>query len=183
MSITKRPKGPFPHNVEPVENPGRGVISARSKEMERALRRPPTHGFKPLRRALKKLGTERLDQRTDMAREAKKWKDAMTAELGGTLSVRQSTVLEMAAQCWLQVKRLDAWLGNQTSLAQHKKRTVVPVLIERDRLAQRLERTLHELPALAAAPTESVTEILNSIRETPEQGISLPSPPLMPRTT
>src|SRR5262245_31905147 len=95
----------------------------------RAGGRPPIHGAKTLRRAVTLLTTRGLDGRSKVALAVKAWKADIRADLGGDLTRQQEAVLELAAQQWVQVSSLDAWLAQQPSLVLARKRTVLPVLM------------------------------------------------------
>ena len=60
-----------------------------------------THGLKTMRRELAVLTTKRLDGRTVMAREVRRWKDDVRRDLGEDLTRAQETILEAAAQSWV----------------------------------------------------------------------------------
>lgn len=91
------------------------------------------------------LGTKRLDQRSAVAVAARRFKAELTADLGGDPSRAQATLIEMAARTWIIVEALDDWLMRQPSLVLHRKRTVVPVLLQRQQLADSLARLLERL--------------------------------------
>ena len=115
----------------PGSKPGRG--------------RPRTHGFTQLRRTLRVLTTKRIDQRSAVAVAARRFKAELTADLGGDPSRAQATLIELAARTWIIVEALDDWLMRQPSLVLHRKRSVVPVLLQRQQLADSLARLLERL--------------------------------------
>src|SRR5262245_8416566 len=55
--------------------------------------RPPTHGLTVLRRAVRALGTRKLDQRSAIAIAVKKWKAEITADFVVDLTQAQRTLL------------------------------------------------------------------------------------------
>jgi len=71
----------------------------------------------------------------------KRWKADLSADLGGDLTRAQQTLVELAAQTWVMVVSLDDWLLRQASLVT-RKRTVLPVLLQRQQLADSLARML-----------------------------------------
>jgi len=91
------------------------------------------------------LGTKRLDQRSAVAVAARRFTADLTADLGGDPTRAQATLIELAARTWIMVEALDDWLMRQPSLVLHRKRTVVPVLLQRQQLADSLARTLERL--------------------------------------
>ena len=76
-----------------------------------------------------------------MAGAVKRWKADLSADLGGDLTRAQQTLVELAAQTWVMVVSLDDWLLRQASLVT-RKRTVLPVLLQRQQLADSLARML-----------------------------------------
>lgn len=107
--------------------------------------RPRTHGAAAMRRTLRSLTTRRLDGRSALARAVREWKATIRADLGGDLTKAQETILELAAQQWVQVSSLDDWLARQPSLVNARKRAVIPVLLQRAQLADSLGRALERL--------------------------------------
>src|SRR5438874_525044 len=107
----------------------------------RARGRPPAHGLSTLRRTVAQLTTRRLDGRSAVAGAVKRWKADLSADLGGDLTRAQQTLVELAAQTWVMVVSLDDWLLRQASLVT-RKRTVLPVLLQRQQLADSLARML-----------------------------------------
>ncbi|MCC6765252.1 MAG: hypothetical protein IT293_11380 [Deltaproteobacteria bacterium] len=107
--------------------------------------RPPTHNATALRKAVTRLGTKRLDGRSTVAVAARRFKADLTADLGGDPSRAQRTLIELAARTWIIVEALDDWIMRQPSLVLHRKRAVVPVLLQRQQLADSLARTLERL--------------------------------------
>ncbi len=103
-----------------------------------------THRLHALRRALRTLTTPRLDGRSALAVAVRRWKAAVRADLGGELTAAQETLLELAAQTWLLVTSVDAWLARQPALVT-KQRRLLPALLERQRLADSLTRMLEKL--------------------------------------
>jgi len=76
-----------------------------------------------------------------VAGAVKRWKADLSADLGGDLTRAQQTLVELAAQTWVMVVSLDDWLLRQASLVT-RKRTVLPVLLQRQQLADSLARML-----------------------------------------
>lgn len=107
--------------------------------------RPATHGATALRKAVTRLGTRRLDGRSTVAVAARRFVADLTADLGGDPSRAQATLIELAARTWIIVEALDDWIMRQPSLVLHRKRAVVPVLLQRQQLVDSLARALERL--------------------------------------
>ena len=124
-----------------------------------------------MRRTLRALTTRRLDGRSAIAVAVRQWKSEVRADLGGDLSRAQETILELAAQAWVQVSSLDDWLARQPSLLT-KKRTVLPVVMQRQQIADSLARHLER----RAKPVQSLQEYLRE-KDSAQSAESAPSPP------
>jgi hypothetical protein len=102
------------------------------------------HGLKTLRRTVTQLTTWRLDGRSAVAVAVRRWKDDVRRDLGGDLTRAQETILELAAQSWVIISSLDVWIAKQKSLVT-KKRTLLPVVLQRQQVAEGLARHLDRL--------------------------------------
>lgn len=107
------------------------------------------HGLTVLKARVKVRGLSALDQRTAAARALLHWQRELVRDLGGedAASSAQRALVEIATRTRLYVESLDAFLMEQPSLivGRGKKKTVLPVLIERQRLADSLAHTLGRL--------------------------------------
>lgn len=141
-------------------NPGtemadeQAVKAARSK---RGRGRPTTHGMTVMRRALAKLGTAKLDQRSAVAIAARRFKADLVRDLGGDVSRQQATIIELAARTWIMLEALDDWLMRQPTLVNQRRKAVLPVVMQRQALADALARNMVQLGLTRkAAPVESL---------------------------
>lgn len=115
------------------------------------------------------LGTKRLDQRSAVAVAARRFQAELRADLGGDPSRAQATLIELAARTWIIVEALDDWILRQPSLVLHRKRAVVPVLLQRQQLADSLARTLERLGL--ERRTKDVTDLASYLKaKTPSGG-------------
>jgi hypothetical protein len=114
-------------------------------DSEKPPGRPPTHGLRTYRRALARLGTTRLDQRTTVAINVKRFKDDVVRDLGGDPSAQQLAVLEMAARTKVMLDGVDDWLLRQPSLVAVRKKALLPALRERQQLADSFARAMTTL--------------------------------------
>lgn len=115
------------------------------QERTRGRGRPRVYGLSALRKSVTTLGTKRLDQRSAVAIAAKQFKADLVRDLGGDVSRQQETIIELAARTWIIVEALDDWLLRQPSLVAVRKRTALPVILQRQQLADSLTRTLERL--------------------------------------
>jgi hypothetical protein len=103
------------------------------------------HGLYAMRRTLSTLTTTRLDGRSAVAIAAKRFREDLIADLGSDPSRAQLTIVEAAARSWLLLTSVDDWLQRQPSIVNAKKRTLLPVVMQRQALADSLLRHLTAL--------------------------------------
>ena len=92
-------------------------------------------------------GLQSIDKRTVAAQALLAWRSELLADLGGeeNVSSQQTALVEMATRTRLYVDSLDAWLMEQPSLVNRRKKSVLPVLRERQQLVDSLARILGQL--------------------------------------
>ena len=85
--------------------------------------------------------------RTVAAREMLAFRDELVEALGGDakLSPQQRKLIDLAARTSLYLDHLDAWLTEQKTLINRRSRSVLPVLLQRQTLAEHLARLLDKL--------------------------------------
>jgi hypothetical protein len=121
------------------------------------------HGLNPLKTKVKVAGLTALDRRTVAARALLHWRSDLIADLGGeqTVSAQQMALVEIASRTKLYVDHLDAFLMDPRSLVNAKKKAALPVLRERQALADSLARILSQLGLeRRQAPPKSLNEFL-----------------------
>jgi hypothetical protein len=96
---------------------------------------------------VKLRGLAAIDMRTVAARQMVAFRDDLVAALGGEdgLSPQRRKLVEMAARVALFLDHIDAWLSEQRSLVNHRSRSVLPALVQRQSLADHLARLLDRL--------------------------------------
>jgi hypothetical protein len=111
-------------------------------------RRPYSrHGLNSLMAQVKLRGLHVIDRRTAAARALITWRAEPVADLRGksALSAQQRALVETAVRTRLFLEHLDAWLLGQPSLINARRRTVLPVVLQREQLADALSRYLQAL--------------------------------------
>lgn len=105
------------------------------------------HGLNALKARVKVRGLTSIDRRTTEARMLLSRRGGLIAALGGesNISVQQLAVIDISVRTMLYVDSLDAWLMEQPSLINKRNRTVLPVLLQRQQLADSLVRHLQAL--------------------------------------
>jgi len=104
-------------------------------------------GLNALKARVRVRGLQAIDKRTAAARALLAWRDELLAALGGDdrVSPQERTLVDLAVRTRLYVESIDAWIMQQPSLVLSRKRSVLPVLKERQALADSLARLLGQL--------------------------------------
>jgi len=91
--------------------------------------------------------TDKLDKRSPVARALMEWVSDVADTLGGNdyLTPQRRMILEILAKEKLFLNCLDTWLMEQRSLINFKKRSVLPVLTQRQTIADSMVRHLQVL--------------------------------------
>src|SRR5437899_8833412 len=105
------------------------------------------HGLNAIKARVKLRGLAAIDMRTVAAREMVGFRDELVAALGGEseLSPQRRKLVDLAARATLYLDHIDGWLAAQHSLINHRSRSVLPVLVQRQGLADHLARLLDKL--------------------------------------
>ena len=114
---------------------------------QKAMGRPPKHGLTTLKRAVKTLGGRAIDKRTSLGRALEEWRFDLIKDLGGMdqTSTQERQIIDLAVKTKLILDSIDAWLVSQTSLVNHRRRVVYPVVLQRQQLADALARYMGQL--------------------------------------
>ena len=105
------------------------------------------HGLNAAMVRVKLRGFSALDRRMAGAREALGFRRELVSALGGDadLSPQRRRLIDMAVRAALLLDHVDAWLFEQESLVNKRTRTLLPVLNQRQSLADHLARLLDRL--------------------------------------
>jgi hypothetical protein len=98
-----------------------------------------------LKAAVRALGPRVIDRRTTLGKQLAAWRADLVRNLGGDVSTQQAAVIDLAVRTRLLLDSIDAWLLTQPSLVNARKRTLLPVVRERQQLADALARYLGQL--------------------------------------
>jgi hypothetical protein len=126
-------------------------------------RRYSRSGFYALKSTLRQLGPRTIDRRTSLGKHLAAWRADLVADLGGegALSTQQRALIDVVVRQKLLLESVDAWLLVQPSLVNGRKRSLLPVVRERQGLADSLARYLVQLGLeRRAKPVPSLDEYL-----------------------
>jgi hypothetical protein len=101
-----------------------------------------THGYTVLKRAINSIGNRLIDRRTVTGKALAKWRDDLIRDLGGDVSTQQTALVDLAVKSKLLLDSIDAWLLTQPTLINKKKKSLLPVVRERQQLADGLAKYL-----------------------------------------
>lgn len=95
-----------------------------------------------MKRAVKAHGMKAIDGRTKLAKSLDHWRDQLLSDLGGAeqVSTQQLTIVGLAVKTKLLLDSIDSWLLQQPTLINARKRALLPVVLQRQQLADALSR-------------------------------------------
>ncbi len=117
------------------------------KSRKKAKRTYSTSGLYALKRAIRGLDMGKVDRRYKVFRALAEWRSEFIRDLGGqeNLSTQQVAIVDLAAKSKLLLDSIDIWLLQQKSLINVRKKSVLPVVRERQQLGDSLARILGQL--------------------------------------
>ena len=100
--------------------------------------------LRKLKRVVQQLGEHAIDGRTSLGKSLAQWRTDLINDLGGqdAVTTQQLALVELAVTTKLLVDSASAWLLSQPSLVNARKRSLLPAVLERQRLADALARYL-----------------------------------------
>ena len=122
-----------------------------------------THGACALKRAVMALGSRAIDRRTSTGKALAQWRAELIQDLGGpdALSAQQATLIDLCVKDKLLLDSLDSWMLQQKTLVNARKKSAIPVLLQRGQLADGLARRLGQLGLeRKARPAKSLADVL-----------------------
>jgi hypothetical protein len=121
------------------------ALNAAGTPRKRKPGRPRTsesHKHRQLQEAARKVALERLSPPV-----LTEWRHDLVTDLGGEdrLSTQQLAIVDLAVRDKLLLDSLDAWLFAQPSIINKRSRRLITIVLERQRLADGLQRRLELL--------------------------------------
>ena len=146
-SLTKRSNG--------GARPGGGAPNGNSNAQK--------HGLSTLKDAVNKLGSRALDGRSSLSYALKKWRRELVDDLGGddNISTQQAALIDLTVKSKLLLDSIDAWLLTQPTLINKRKKALLPVVLQRQTLADGFARYLSQLGLERKVKTRTLHDILN----------------------
>ena len=135
-----------------------------TSQPRRRRRQYRRHGFYALRTTLRALGPRVLDKRTTLGKQLATWEADLVRDLGGDISTQQAAIVDLAVRTKLLLDSVDAWLLVQPSLVNARRKALLPVVRERQQLADSLARMLERLGLERKTKEMDVASILAALR-------------------
>ncbi len=126
-----------------VANRADAIVASR-RPRKRSRSHSKRHGLTRLKAAVRGLGGRVVDRRTTLGKALAEWRHELIQDLGGldAVSTQEKAVVELAVKTKLLLDSIDAWLLTQPSLVNKRARALLPVVRERQQLADALARYL-----------------------------------------
>lgn len=121
------------------------------------------HGLTTMKKVLHQLADRAIDGRTSVGKALGEWRAELVRDLGGPdhVSTQQAAIIDLAVKTKLLLDSIDAWLLTQPSLVNKRRRALLPVVRERQQLADALARYMVSLGLERRhAPVKSLAEYL-----------------------
>jgi hypothetical protein len=99
-----------------------------------------SHGLHSMKSAMVRLGSRAIDGRSEVGVALRKWRKDLIADLGGNVSTQQDAIIDLAIKSKLLLDSIDAWLLSQPSIILKRKKTLMPVVMQRQQLADGFAR-------------------------------------------
>jgi hypothetical protein len=125
------------------------------------------HGLSILKRAVNGLGNRVIDKRTATGKALRKWRTDLERDLGGDISTQQGAIVDLAVKSKLLLDSIDVWLLTQPSLINKRKKTLLPVVLQRQQLADGLARYMSMLGLERKVKIKTLDEMLGESEEEP----------------
>ncbi|MGN6718235.1 MAG: hypothetical protein ACTHLX_12655 [Candidatus Binatia bacterium] len=93
----------------------------------------------------------------------RKWRAELIADLGGNdaISTQQLAIIDLAGKQKILLDSIDTWLFSQPSIINARKRSLIPVVIQRQALADALAKYLTQHGLERRPKQKSLQDILN----------------------
>jgi hypothetical protein len=131
-----------------------------------------THGHWTMKKALLTMGHRAIDKRSSLGRAISAWKEELIMDLGGytVISTQMMTVIDSCVKSKLMLDSIDTWLLTQPSLINLRKKALLPIVRERQALADSLIKNMLALGLTKRkTPALSLSQLLAASPETSQE--------------
>jgi hypothetical protein len=113
---------------------------------------------------IKLHGFKVIDRRTQAARSLLEWRDQLVNDLGGaeSVSAQRMALIDMACRTKAIIDHIDFCLLGQPTIVRHRRKTALPLVMQRQTLCDSLARMLNMLGLDRIEKRVSLTEYLVS---------------------
>src|SRR5262245_19459612 len=131
------------------------------------------HGLNSLKKAWSQLGNRAIDGRSPAGVALRKWRRDLIADLGGddAVSTQQLALVDLAVKSKLLLDSIDTWLLTPPTLVNARKRSLIPVVLQRQTLADGLARYLSQLGLVRRHKVKTLAEVLER-DDSEQQGVN-----------
>jgi hypothetical protein len=146
--------------TEPVKRAGaRGNPAYGAKKGER---RALKHGLVMMKRAMSAVGNRALDGRYRVSKALGRWREDLIDDLGGSesISTQQAALVDLCVKSKLLLDSVDVYLLSQRTLINTRRKTLFPVVLQRQQLADGLAKYLNQLGLERRHKVKTLHEIL-----------------------
>jgi len=152
--------------------PGKGGKPGRSGPPRNENAR--VHGLYGLKSMLKERGLGAIDGRSALGKALTGWRADLIRDLGGDseVSTQQRTYVELCAKTKLLLDSVDGWLLTRPSLINKKRKTLLPVVRERQHLADSLAKYLAQLGLERRVKQTTINDLLTEMEIESDPGNS-----------
>jgi hypothetical protein len=122
------------------------------------------HGLNSLLARINLRGLDAIDRRTAAARSLLQWRERLIADLGGAqaISSQRLVLVDVATRTKALLDHADEFLLAQRSIINRRNRSLIPLVRERQALADSLSRLLGQLGLdRQEKPAKSLAEYLH----------------------
>jgi hypothetical protein len=105
------------------------------------------HQLTPLLKVLKQRGMGAIDQRTSLAKATAKLRSELVRDCGGeeALSVQQHKIVDEFIKRSVLLESIDAWIFTQPTVINKRTRSLYPIVVQRQTIADGMVRCLDRL--------------------------------------
>jgi hypothetical protein len=131
---------------------------------------PLTYIAYKLKAAVKTLGSRAIDRRTVLGRALTQWRAEIVQALGGldAVSPQQLAIIDQATTTKLLLDSVNSWLVTQPSLVNARKRSLIPVVQQRQQLADALVRYMSLLGLERRQPDKTLHDYVSEALAEPQ---------------